>query len=135
MLTTPQICLLQRSLPHCRAHTMGISPPIHSMVRSHRLRCSTGPAAAASAESRYRIATSPTRASSDSTSAVRTTTTAHCSDGWDLRRSACRADTPVHRRMSAITFFTRMAGVLCHTTTLSSEVPERFARQTHAARV
>jgi hypothetical protein len=103
--------LLQRSLPHCRAHTImlfnrrkGISPPIHSIVRSHRLRCSMGPAAVASAESRYRIATSPTRATSGSISAVRTTTVAHRSDGWDLKRSACRADTPVHRRMLAITF-------------------------------
>jgi hypothetical protein len=61
--------------------------------------------------------------------------TAHRSDGWDLRRSAYRADTPVHQHMSAITFFTRMVGVICHTTTLSFEVLELSARQTHTARV
>jgi hypothetical protein len=111
MLTTPYICLLQRSLPYCQAHTImlfnrrkRISPPIHSIVRSHRLRCSPGPAAVVSAESRYRIATSPTCASSNSTSAVYTSATTHCSDGWDLRRSSCRPETLVHQRMSAITF-------------------------------
>jgi hypothetical protein len=113
-----------------------------------------GAAAVASAESGYRIATSSTSASSVSTSTIRTTATVHHSDGWDLRGSACRADTPVHRHMSAITFLHQdgrcslshhhvvvagdssqnpieVPGIDC----LSSEVPERSARQTHAVRV
>ena len=122
MLTTLQMCLLEQSLPIAKHIVLfnqrkRISLPIHFVVRSYQLRCSTGRAVVASAESRYHIATSPACASFGSTSLF--TPLLPCIAQMDgIKGGGSVIPKPLFIGAYRPTpFFTRMVGVLYHTTT------------------